>query len=341
MRKEAREQNRVQVTGVQGYHQRSDYSNGREAYAFQGFSGNWYFNSDRKIKLDENFRRADGQPLQGFGLEIETECRGTMRQAMLAECLTKVVFPYFKFGADMFKLQEDGSLGGDSSAEIITQIMTKSRIRNDYASYKTMFNDYFPAFGISADSFNTSCGMHVNVSNALFGKTEDMQIEAIRKLYYIVNKHYDVMVRAFYRCPSRTGWSGRMTREHMCAVGVPAGQAEEFDYNNSRNWDIDRAPASHRCCMNLSHFRAGRIEIRLVGGQKDYYTFRNTMETVFHLVERVRSISWDDCDDIAAVFKGCNQYVYKRLSTECRGLIGPDALAIIRANVKEENLELN
>ena len=48
----------------------------------------------------------------------------------------------------------------------------------------------FPAFGISADSKNTHCGMHVNVSLGLLGKTRDEQAEAARKLYYIINKHY-------------------------------------------------------------------------------------------------------------------------------------------------------
>lgn len=321
MRQDAKKVKPSDISSIQGYHAGGNFHN--EAYAFDGFVRNWYFNSDRKIELDDHFNRADGQPLQGFGLEIETECRGINNRSVLAEIMTKVILTRFKFGTDMWKLQSDGSLGGDSSVEVISQVMTKSRIRNDYATYKTMFNEYFPALGISADSFRTACGMHVNVSNACFGKTRETQEQAIRKLYYIINKHYDFFVRAFYRCPSKTHWCGRM------------------DYSVAKTMDLNHASASHGNCMNLSHYRAGRIEIRLVGGQKDYFCFRNTMETVFHVVERCRTISWEKCDSLAEIFKGCNQYVYKRISTECAGLIPSADMEIIRENVKPEDLELH
>lgn len=321
MRQDSRKVDVPDISRIQGYHAGGNFCN--ETYAFDGFVRNWYFNSDRKIPLNANFQRADGQALQGFGLEIETECRGISNRSVLAEIMTKIILTKFKFGADMWKLQSDASLGGDSSAEVISQVMTKSRIRNDYAAYKTMFNEYFPAMGISADSHRTHCGMHVNVSNACFGKTREQQEQGIRKLYYIVNRHYDVFVRAFYRDPRKTEWCGAM------------------DYSVAKTMSLINADGSHHNCMNLSHYRAGRIEIRLVGGQKDYYCFRNTMETVFHVVERCRSISWADCDKLAAIFKGCNQYVYKRLSTECAGLIPSADMEIIRENVKPEDLELH
>jgi hypothetical protein len=324
MRKESKVQQRVNIAGVQGYHSMGNESHTTN-YAFRGFTGNWYFNSDRKEKtriVNGLLVRTNGQPLSGFGLEVEVECTGTMNQTMLAECLEKVVFSKFKFGADMFKMQNDISLGGDSNAEIITQIMTKSRIRNDYSAWKVMFDNYFPAFGVKADSYYTSCGMHVNVSNAIFGKTEEQQIEALRKLYYIVNKHYSLMCKALYRSPEKSRWCGRM------------------DYNVARRLDVASMENDHTKCLNYSHFREGRVEIRLVGGQRDYYGFRNTMETVFFLCDRVRSISWNDCENLVAIFKGCNQYVYKRLSTECNAFITPAGLQAIEQNVKPEDLEL-
>ena len=91
-------------------------------------------------------------------------------------------------------------------------------------------------------------------------------------------------------------------------------------------------------CMNYSHFQTGRIEIRLVGGQEDYYTFRNTMETIFFLTERVKHASWDDLDNMVKFFSGCNQYVYKRLC-DC-GLSTEDMMKI-NENVKTIDLELH
>jgi hypothetical protein len=324
MRKESKKRLSGEIASVQVYHGGS--STGLSGYQYRGFLGNWYFNSDSKegVRPDENGNvvRQNGQPFKGFGLEIEVQCSSIRRQAILAELLEKIVFDRFKFGADMFKMQNDSSLGGNTNAEIITQVMTKSRIRNDYQAYKLMFDEYFNSFGISADSYSTSCGMHVNVSNAIFGDTEALQAEAVKKLFYIVNKHYDLFCRAFYRCPSRTTWCHQM------------------DYSEAHNLDLYHASPSHGNSMNLSHFPEGRIEIRLVGGQKDYYCFRNTMETVFFLCDRVRTLKWSDCDDLVKIFTGCNQYVYKRLRTECYAFITAEQLEQILETVKEEDLEL-
>ena len=322
MREDARTTKTPDIAYVQGYHS-GNHGEAPVNYAFRGFDGNYYFNSDRKEKLvrgaDGLFYREGGQQLAGFGLEIETECSTITKTDVLADVFHKIIFPVFKFGADMFKMQSDISLGGSTSVEVITQVMTKTRIRNDYHSYKTMFDHYFKAFGISADSYTTSCGMHVNVSLGVFGKTKQQQDEAIRKLFYIVNKYYDVFVRAFKRDPRKTRWCGRM------------------DYSTAKTMDLNNMPSSHGNCMNYSHYPEGRIEIRLVGGQADYYSFRNTMETVFFLTERVRNISWKDCDDLVKIFTGCNNYVFKRLP-DC-GLTD-DQLRAIRETVKAEDLEL-
>lgn len=316
MRREAKQQRTATTARVQGYHEGGCGEN----YAFQGFEGNYYFNSDRVIRLDEHYRRADGQPMQGFGLEIETECNGITSDAALATVYEKVIFPEFKFGAKMFKMQRDATLNGSSNAEVITQVMTKLRIRNDYAAYKLMFNHYFPLFGIRSDCYASGCGcgMHVNVSNGVFGKTVEAQELAIRKLYYIINRHYDFALRLFYRNPARTNWCRQM------------------DYTVARTMDLHNMPSSHGNCFNGSHYDAGRIELRIVGGQKDFGCFRNTMESVFFLCERVRSLSWADCDDIAKIFAGCNQYVFDRLKTKCN--LSPETLEAIRATVVREEL---
>lgn len=322
MRKECKAIKTAEIAEIQGYHCGVGITTN---YAFRGFNGNWYFNSDRKENLvpghDGLLYRANGQAMEGYGLEVEVECRGIRNHRVLAEVFDKIIFPTFKFGADMWKMQSDISLrGGDTSVECITQVMTKSRIRNDYSAWKTMFDEYFPVFRISADSMGTgNCGMHVNVSNGVFGKTVEAQSTAIRKLFYIVNKHYDFCCKLFYRNPYKTGYCSRM------------------DYSSAKTLDLYSAMNDHGACMNLSHFREGRIEIRLVGGQKDYYTFRNTMESVFFLCERVRGISWADCDDIVKIFTGCNNYVMKRLP-DC--VLSDEQLEAIRATVKPEDLEL-
>jgi len=316
MRKESKQSKAASISRVATYHG-GNWSG--ESYAFEGFKSNKYFTSDRFIPLTTSFQRTDGKPLKGFGLEIETECSGIGNEAVLAEVLNKIIFAHFP--ADLFKLQEDGSLRGDSSAECITQIMTKEFIRNHYADFQLMYNTYFPAFRISCGA---NCGMHVNISRGLFGRSDKAQTEAVRKLYYIVNRHYDLCCYLFNRNPNHTGYCARM----RC----------EMDY--CKRLDLTSQSSSHGVSFNLGHWNSGRIEIRLVGGQKNYACFRNTMESVFHLCDAVKTRSWSDCDDLTKIFNGCNQYVFDRLNSYCRqaGTITDSDLAAIRATVQRVDL---
>lgn len=319
MRKDRKQSHDVTLTTVHGYHEGA----WDESYAFQGFTANKYFTSDRFIKLDEHFNRPDGKPLKGFGLEIETECSMIMDQRVYAEVLNKIVLPHFP--ADLFKLQRDGSLSGNSSAEIISQVMTKEFIRNNYPAFKLMYSTYFPAFGISCTQ-SGNCGMHVNLSNALFGATLATQTTAIRKLLYFVNRHFTLACHLFNRNPLQTNYCRRMCEyTHMDAC---------------KNADLAHLPSSHGICFNAGHFATGRIELRLVGGQSTYGCFRNTMEAVFHLVDACKRCTWAEMDDLVVVFAGCNQYVFDRLNTKCRqaGTINADQLDAIRQTVKTEEL---
>lgn len=334
MRKDAKTAKNVTISSVQGYHEQQggDWDASRnQAYAYMGYSKNYFFNSDRKeetiVKDSKLYRAKSGKEVCGAGMEIEVQCNSIHNQTVLAECFSKIILPNFKFGTDMFKMQNDGSLGGYTSLELITQPCSKGRIRNDYAAYKNMFDEYFPAFGISADSYNTCCGMHVNLSNGMFGKTTEEQEESIRKLAYFINHHYDFCCGLFYRDRGRTDYCERIHRMD--------------DKSYCKTFDIHGMDSSHGVCLNLGHYDAGRVEIRLIGGQRTYSTFRNTMECVFFLCENLRKLSWEDLDDLAKVFKGCNQYVYKRLSSSpCRNHIGIMARGEIYNSIRTEDLEL-
>ena len=284
------EKKAVQMTRQQGYHEGGH----GEAYAFQGFTENYLLTSDRKVKLNERFERADGKPLKGYGLEIEVECGSIKNNDILSEVIEKLCVSELPSG--LFKYQRDGSLGGygRSATEAITQVMTKEAVRNNYPGFRHMW-EYFEALGISATETG-NCGMHVNISNACFGQTEATQAEAIRKLYYIVNHHYTVMCCLFNRRTDCTTYCGQMYADK--------------DY--CKTLDLHHMDGSHGNSFNGSHYDAGRIEIRLVGGQKNFACFRNTMEVVFHLVEAVKRLSWTDVDDITKVFKGANAHVIDR-----------------------------
>lgn len=315
MRKEKKHENKRRTPAhLQGYHM-GNWSG--ENYAFQGFEKNLYFTSDRTKECDENFNRLDGQPMRGLGLEIETGFilhGSSQARAILSNIMTTAIFPLFP--AHLFKQQCDSTITG---TEVITQVMTKEFIRNHYKDFKTMWNDLFPMFGITTD--DGQCGMHVNISVGCFGTTDKSIEENVRKMYYVINRHYDLFKIAFYR-PGSSEWCERM------------------DYSVARTMDIHHMSGSHGNCFNGSHYDAGRVEIRLVGGQKNFACFRNTMETIFHLITKVKTLSWKQCDDVVAIFTGCNQYVYDRISTKCysAGTITREALDAIQPTIIREEL---
>ena len=320
MRNENRTENAtIERADLQSYHGGRNENNGHINYAFRGFKANKYFTSDRAIPCNENFERLDGKPLKGYGLEIETGFilntrDSSQAQAILANIMVTAIFGTFP--ADLFKQQMDSTISG---TECITQVMTKEFIRNHYKDFKTMFNDLFPMFGIRCDDGH--CGMHVNISVGLLGTTAKIQEESCRKLFYIINRHYGFFKVAFARTGSTT-WCGQMS------------------YENARTMNVHCMSDSHGNCFNGSHFDEGRVEIRLVGGQKNYACFRNTMETIFHLIGRLKDLSWKQCDDLVAIFTGCNQYVYDRINTKCKvaGMISESACQAIYATVNREEL---
>jgi len=316
MRKDAKRSNAaVQSANLQSYHE-GGYG---EEYAFCGFEKNLYFTSDRTIPCDEYFQRLDHKALKGFGLEIETGFVLSTQNNYQAQCILSNIMTTAIFGTfpkHLFKQQRDSTITG---TECITQVMTKEFIRNHYKDFKTMWNNLFPMFGITTN--DGKCGMHVNISVGCFGTSAKAQEDAVRKLYYIINKHYDLFKAAFYR-QGPTTWCGQM------------------DYRVAKTMNIHNMDSSHGNCFNGSHYDAGRIEIRLVGGQKNFACFRNTMETIFHIVSKVKSLSWKQCDDITAIFSGCNQYVYDRLKTKCKeaGTISETQLSKIATSVIPEEL---
>lgn len=313
MRKESKQAKQATLASVQGYHSGGDWSD-REVYAFRGFKSNKYFTSDRFIPLDERFTRPDGKPLKGYGFEIECVCNGINNQTVLAEVLDSIIFKHFP--ADLFKMQNDSSLGGRTNAECITQVMTREFIRNNYPAFKLMYDTYFPAFNIACDS---SCGMHANLSRALFGASEKAQTEAVRKLYYIINTHFDLCCVLLNRPRTHTSYCARM----RCSL----------EYAKTLN--LSAQSTSHGVCFNMGHWDAGRVEVRLVGGQKNYPCFRNTCESLFYLVDAVKRLKWTELDDVVAIFSGCNQYVFDRL-TKCRneGVMTSDAVERIRPTIE-------
>ena len=317
MRTDVRKQREIKTGEICGYHHGT-------------FGKKLVFVSDRPQKADEYYRLEDGTMPCMFGLEIETQNWGITSRSIYANVLKQIVFQFFP--ENLWKYERDGSLdeNADSSAECISQPMTKAFIRNHYRDFKSMY-EWFSKIGTSCDRTG-QCGMHTHMSITNFGRTKGTQDEALRKFYYIINKHYDLFRIAFARRLDQYGRTGYFGRETITMT-----QAKNLNFANFRYSD------DHHTAVNLGHYYKGDIELRLVGGQSSYGCFRNTMETLFHLIETVKHISWTDCDSIVKIFSGCNQYVYDRLATLVRNehFISDSQLAEISPTVTHTDLNLS
>lgn len=273
MRKEKKQQQRVNVRGIQGYHERTTCGN----YATQGFATEFKcFASDRPTPADGTKKT--------FGLEIEMESQ-QRNSDTLAFLVEYGVYPLFPNG--LMKQQYDGSLNGATSTEIITQPMTKAFIRNQYNAFKAMWlflkkHDTLPG---------SSCGMHTNISMVAFGKTREQQEKAIMRLHNYISNNYEMCCALFKRDTRNTRYCNRMRPDYLDRCG------------------------SHGYMMNYSHMdegNASRVEIRLVGPQRTFASFRNTLETIFHLVESAKD--GRDFTNPRSLWRGCNECVVDRLS---------------------------
>ena len=277
------------IDRVQGYHEGSRNGN----YAYQGFGENRYYTSDRYIKLDSSYRRVDGKPVKGFGHEREVACNTISSASVLADVIAGLVYRDMPDG--LIKQQADCTIAGrgETGSEVITQIMTKEFIRNNYPKWRQVI-EREALYGIKP---TLNCGQHINVSLAVFGATKKSQDEAVRKLGYILNYHYDKMLVMLHRDRHHTDWCGRMdaTKAYW------------------QSCDLSAMSGSHGNCYNLGHYNEGRVEIRMVGPQPTYPNFRNTYEVIFHLCDAVKSLSWSDCDDFCKIWVGCNAHVFDRI----------------------------
>ncbi len=322
MRDNARVKKSTTIKEVHGYHHSS-------------FESLKFFNSDRVINITSDYKVSEnntastlriakvGSDIQSYGNEIELTCSTINDSTVLANILDLVYTRCFP--SDFIRMEHDGSLYSStslSSAECVTQTYSKAWMRNNYAGFQAMF-EYFSQFGITPG--DTCCGMHVNIGLANFGKTKEAQDVAIRKFWYLVANNYSLM-KVLVRREEETTYCGNVDIRNKEDV---------------KAMDLNSMSSSHYYCMNYSHYREGRIEFRLVGGQKNFKAFRNTMEVVFWLVDVSKRLSWSDLDDLVKVFSGCNQYVLDRLSRAVdRNELDMTTYNKISAKAIEEDFEI-
>lgn len=301
MRKEKRIEKTPNITEMNGYHG-TRIEGERQANSFIG--GAKYFASDRAKAL------RDVETAKGYGIEWEMTSRLSSNGTILATILNSEFSRHLP--ENFFKFEYDGTV----DIECVSQIGTKAFFRNHYRDFKVIYK-YLQTIQTGPNFGDSSCGMHVNISIANFGKDTATQRANIMKIHNWINgneSNYRFACAMLHRDTSRTRYCGRMQANVLNDCG------------------------SHGYSMNYAHMsegRASRVEIRLVGAQKTYGAFRNTMEVVFWLVKQSKELSADAWNDPVKLWSGCNQYVFDRLKDH---FADAEKLEVIRQNVKREEL---
>lgn len=139
------------------------------------------------------------------------------------------------------------------------------------------------SLGYRSHQANT-CGLHVHVSRAAFGKTPEQQEDAIGRVLFFVERHWNELLRFSRRTPHQLEqWAAR------------------YGYKDHPKEMLEHAKKGARgryACVNLTNFDT--IEFRIFRGTLKLNTFLATLQLVDHICdvaifmsdEQLRELSW-------------------------------------------------
>ena len=133
-----------------------------------------YFNSDRHVALESV------ENPKGITIEWEMTSNLTQNGTILATILKSELERLFPI--NFFKYERDCTV----DIEIVAQVATKEFWRNHYAEMKSAYQYLNTIETYPIARRGASCGMHVNISVACFGKTREQQRKNIMKLQWTI-----------------------------------------------------------------------------------------------------------------------------------------------------------
>ena len=203
--------------------------------------------------------------------------------------------------------KHDGSL--DDGFEIVSHPMTLHYHTNEMNWREVMEK----AVDLGYTSHNAgSCGLHIHCNRDYFGKEYDEQEEAIGRIVYFVERHWDELVRFSRRTPGALNrWAAKYATisNTICET-----------YEKAKNKDMGRYVA-----VNLSNYRT--IEFRMFRGTLRYDTFMAALQLV---------------DEICRLAIRLSDYEMEQLSwSEFVGLIDPRLKPELITYLKSRRLYVN
>lgn len=244
--------------------------------------------------------RVNGDSTRYFGVEIEIDGAGenTQHARRLLDCME----------SGYLYAKHDGSL--DEGFELVSHPGTLEYHMN--ANYSGMFQTAV-RMGYRAHQTDT-CGLHVHVSRQSLGDSYEERELTVMKLLYLVEKHWDNMVKFSRRTNGQLGeWADRYL-------------TDSYTRQNCLNSTYDGAKRLHDIAKDGSRYKAinlnndHTIEFRIFKGTLKYNSFIATLQFVDVLcniakessVQKIVATSWDDIIEECKDRKELMQYLVER-----------------------------
>lgn len=184
-------------------------------------------------------------------------------------------------GDEKIYIKCDGSL--DDGMEIVTHPMTL-----DYHKTQMPWEEIMgKAISLGYKSHKSgTCGLHIHVNRETFGETRETQDDAISRVLYFVEHHWNELLRFSRRTEKQMNqWAAR------------------YGYKNNPKEILDHAKRdgnSRYTCVNITNWNT--VEFRMFRGTLKYNTLIATLELVNRICnlavhcedERLSKISWSD-----------------------------------------------
>lgn len=210
-----------------------------------------------------------------FGVELEIDDGG--RDDDNAQSLLDIV----NLCDEKIYIKCDGSL--DDGMEIVTHPMTLDYHKNQMPWQDIM--DEAISLGYKSHKSGT-CGLHVHVNRETFGDTREAQDDAISRVLYFVEHHWNELLKFSRRTEAQMNqWAAR------------------YGYKNSPKEILDHAKKDEKgryTCVNITNWNT--VEFRMFRGTLKYNTLIATLELVNRICnlavhsddKRLAKISWSD-----------------------------------------------
>ena len=211
-----------------------------------------------------------------MGVELEIDCGGESNEN------AKSLLDIANADGERIYCKHDGSL--NDGFEIVSHPMTL-----DYHLHEMKWLEIMEeALSLDYLSHNTStCGLHVHVNRDAFGVIEEAQEDAIGRIIFFVEKHWNELVKFSRRTPANLNrWAAR--------YATISGTAKET-YEKAKQKYTGRYVA-----VNLENYTT--IEFRMFRGTLRYKTFAATLQLVDEICQlaskltdtELESLSWSE-----------------------------------------------